>query len=232
MNNTCAVIPAAGSGLRMGGDRPKQFLSISGKSLLERTLDTFCRLPFLSHVFVVVPSGHLEEARILGHAVWNQGGSRARFQVVEGGLERQESVYNGLKAVPEQCEWVIVHDGVRPFASPSLIESTWLASHETGAAIAALPATETIKLVVGGRVSRTLPREQVWMVQTPQVFRRSLLVEAFEKAREEHWAVTDDASLVELLGGTVKVVPGERTNVKVTTPEDLQWGEWFVSRGA
>jgi len=230
MNNTCAVIPAAGAGLRMGGNRPKQFLSVSGKSILERTLETFCRLPFLSHVFLVVPRGHLKEASALSDAVWKRWGSRTRFQVVEGGPERQESVYNGLQALPAQCHWVIVHDGVRPFASSTLIESTWRASHATGASIAALPATETIKVVVEGKVSRTLPREQLWLVQTPQVFRKSLLLEAFERAREEGWTVTDDASLVECLGATVAVVPGERTNIKVTTPEDLEWGEWFLSK--
>ncbi len=216
----------------MGGGRPKQFLEIAGKSILGRTLETFTRLSFLTHILVVVPRDHLDEAEALGAAVSARCKSGVLLRIVAGGIERQDSVYNGLQALPSGCDWVIVHDGVRPFASPALIESTWRASRETGAAIAALPAMETVKQVVQGKVARTLPRDQLWLVQTPQVFKKALLVEAYEKAREQGWVGTDDASLVELLGGTVSVVQGERTNIKVTTPEDLLWGEWFLSRNA
>ncbi len=229
-NDTCAIITAGGSGLRMGHKKPKQFLEIVGKPILERTLEAFCPLPFLFQIIVVAPIANQEEARSLCGRVSKRYGLRSPIQVVAGGPERQDSVYNGLMTLPASCEWVIVHDGVRPFASVGLIEAVWRASHESGASIAALPAMETVKMVEQGKIVRTFSRDQLWLAQTPQVFRKSILLDASRKARKEGWIGTDDASLVERVGGMVTIVPGERTNVKVTTPEDLQWGEWLLSR--
>jgi 2-C-methyl-D-erythritol 4-phosphate cytidylyltransferase len=122
----------------------------------------------------------------------------------------------------------LVHDGVRPLVSAALLEATWHAAQATGAAIAALPATETVKRVAGERVLETLPRQEIWLVQTPQVFRAEVLRRAYREADRRGWLATDDASLVERMRIPVAVVHGERSNIKVTTPEDLAWARWFL----
>jgi 2-C-methyl-D-erythritol 4-phosphate cytidylyltransferase len=150
--------------------------------------------------------------------------------LVGGGSERQDSVFNGLSQLPPDCGWVMIHDGVRPFASLDLIRRTWEKARETGACIAALPSTDTVKRVVDGRVAETLPRESIRLVQTPQVFKRDLIVKAYEEAYRHHWVGTDDASFVERLERPVAVSSGERSNIKVTTPEDLEWGVSFLKK--
>jgi 2-C-methyl-D-erythritol 4-phosphate cytidylyltransferase len=157
-------------------------------------------------------------------------GRQGRICVVAGGAERQDSVFNGLQALPPDCDWVLIHDGVRPFASSELLKRTWDAALTNGAAIAALPASDTIKRVRAGQVVETVPREELWLVQTPQVFRREILFEAYREADRQGWVGTDDAFLVERLGLPVAVVTGERSNIKVTTPEDLVWGSWFLAQ--
>lgn len=159
------------------------------------------------------------------------GSDLPRFiTLVEGGAERQDSVFNALEQLPDDCQWVFIHDGVRPFASVELMERTWKAALGTGAAICAVPATDTIKKVRSQRVVATLSREELWMVQTPQVFRKDVLISAYRHARQSGCVGTDDAFLLERLGEPVSVVMGERSNIKITTPEDLLWAEWFLSQ--
>jgi 2-C-methyl-D-erythritol 4-phosphate cytidylyltransferase len=225
MPKTYAIIPAAGSGLRMGKDKPKQFLQISGKPLLVHTLEAVSRAHFLSGVFLVVPKDFVGPVKEL---VLEGFGSALPVHVVAGGAERQDSVYNGLRALPSDCGWVMIHDGVRPFVSQQLLEAAWEKAQKTGAAIAALPSTDTVKRVVDERVVETLPRSEMWLVQTPQVFRLDVILRAYEQARADGGLVTDDASLVERTGVSIAVAPGEPTNVKVTTPNDLIWAEWFM----
>lgn len=230
MSKTCAIVPAAGRGLRMGAAKPKQFLELSGKPILVHTLETLSRAPFLSSILLVVPSEFLAAAEdLVSRHGLSDGGGR-RIGVIAGGAERQDSVRNGLQALPPDCDWVFIHDGVRPFATPALLKSTWDAALKTGAAIAALPASDTVKRVRAGHVVETVPREELWLVQTPQVFRREVLIEAYREAGRQGWLGTDDAFLVERLGYPVAVVLGERSNIKVTTPEDLAWGSWFLSQ--
>jgi 2-C-methyl-D-erythritol 4-phosphate cytidylyltransferase len=274
MEKTYAVIPAAGRGIRMGGDRPKQFLRVCRKPILLHTLDAVSKARFISEIFVVAPADYLGEVNALletrragrcvnpspgrgtstgmiadmgssschAHSeavVADRNGEAAReailagpaITVVAGGAERQDSVYNGLMALPRDCVWVLIHDGVRPFVSAKLLDDTWRAAHETGASIAALPATDTVKRVLEGHVVETVPREEMWLVQTPQVFRKDLLLDAYLEARRQGWSGTDDASFVERLGHRVIVVAGERTNIKVTTREDLAWASWLLDRG-
>lgn len=231
-----AVVPAAGRGLRMGGNQPKQFLELCGKPILDHTLEALARVPFLSGIQLVVPEDFVEPVRALvrqREATCTPCLRSERpftVEVLAGGAERQDSVYNGLKQLPANCEWVVIHDGVRPFASPSLFERTWSAALETGAAIAAIPSTDTVKRVKDGRVAETLEREAIWLVQTPQIFRKGDLMHAYETARENGWIGTDDASFVERVSLPVAIAMGERTNIKVTTPEDLEWGEHFLGR--
>ncbi|HOI93676.1 MAG TPA: 2-C-methyl-D-erythritol 4-phosphate cytidylyltransferase [Syntrophobacter fumaroxidans] len=223
MSTTCAIVPAAGRGLRMGRDRPKQFLEIAGRSILLHTLDALAAAPFLAQTYLLVPEDFQDEARglVCGHP---------SVTVAAGGAERQDSVLNGLRSLPDECGWVLIHDGVRPFVSSALLEAAWKTAQLTGAAIAAVPVTDTVKRSQGGTVVETLNREEIWLVQTPQVFRRDIITSAYEAAVERGWVGTDDASFVERLNLPVSVVLGERTNVKVTTPEDLDWAQWFLSR--
>jgi 2-C-methyl-D-erythritol 4-phosphate cytidylyltransferase len=260
MERTYAIIPAAGRGIRMGSGHPKQFLDLDGKPILIHTLATFCGVEQLAGILLVVPEPFQRDTRHLLHRYMGtepaagQGvpsspdqGSWFRIEspigappartkaekfvrLVAGGIERQDSVFNGLGQLPADCGWVVIHDGVRPFVSPDLIRKTCDLGMASGAAIAALPSTDTVKRVENGEVAETLPRESIWLVQTPQVFRRELILRAYDEALRQGWIGTDDASLVERLGYPVAVALGERSNIKVTTPEDLEWGATFMKR--
>jgi len=214
----------------MGGAIPKQFIQLAGKPLLAHTLSALANLPFISIIFLIVAEGHIPDA---GEVVYGWSRQRAssvpEVSIATGGAERRDSVYNGLKKLPAECDWVMIHDAVRPFASPGLIKTVWEGALTAGACIAAIPATDTVKHARDGIVLETLSRDEIWLVQTPQVFRKQIVVAAYEKAVAGGWTGTDDASFVERMGVSVSIVPGERTNVKVTTPEDLQWAEWFLS---
>lgn len=215
----------------MGADRPKQFLSLAGAPILAHTLRALSAAPFISSLLLVVPRDHIDAAkRVVSECLPPVRGTQgAEVSIVPGGVQRQDSVYNGLMNLPADCEWVLIHDGVRPFASPGLIAAAWEGARRTGASIVAVPATDTVKRARNGTVLETLRRDEIWLVQTPQVFRKDIILSAYEKAVEAGWEGTDDASFVERAGVPVAVVPGERSNIKVTTPEDLLWAEWFLS---
>ncbi len=213
-----AVVPAGGSGVRLGARTPKQYLSLHGVPLLVRTLRTLARTPCVDGLVVVVPRDRVAATRAL------LASSRVPrvIAVVPGGAERQESVWEGLQACPPEAEWILVHDAVRPFVTPDLVEDVLAAARETGAATCGLPVRETVKRARDGVVESTLDREGLWLIQTPQAFRRPLLREAHERARREGYRGTDDAVLVERLGRPVGIVPGSPQNLKVTTRDDLR----------
>ena len=214
MPSVAVLVPAGGLGTRLGHRTPKQFLTISGATILARTLTHFVRHPAVRAVIVAAPAEHLARTRRLV--------GRSRVTVVAGGATRQESVWNALQSAPGDVEIVLVHDAVRPFIDRRLIDAVVAAASAHGAAICALPIAETVKRVRDGVVEATLDRSQLWSVQTPQGFRSALLREAHEKARRDGVMGTDDAALVERLGHPVQVVPGLPGNVKITTPEDLR----------
>ena len=214
---TVAVVPAAGSGSRMGGSSPKQFLLIGGIPLLARTLATLGKSRVIGGIVVVAPPPAVERTRQL---IKRHRLPRV-LAVVPGGRQRQESVWLGLQAVPATAELVVVHDGVRPFITDTLLRQVVGAAARFGAAACGLRVRETVKRAREGFVQATLDREELWLVQTPQAFGRTLLWEAHEKARRDGFLGTDDAVLVERLGVPVRMVTGLVENVKVTTPEDL-----------
>jgi 2-C-methyl-D-erythritol 4-phosphate cytidylyltransferase len=201
----------------MGGRRPKQFLSVGGFPLLVRTLRVLGGTREIGGIVVAAPADEVERTRAL------LGRYRVRriIEVVTGGRERQESVWQGLQSLPHWAEIVVVHDAVRPFITPELVRAVIREARSHGAAVCGLPVRETVKRVAEGEVKATLDREQLWLIQTPQAFRRDLLVEAYEKARRDSFWGTDDAVLVEKLGARVKAVTGLPENIKITTPEDL-----------
>jgi 2-C-methyl-D-erythritol 4-phosphate cytidylyltransferase len=223
-----AVVPAGGQGRRLGGGLPKQFRRLGGVPLLALTLRALARCPAVEGLVVVVPRAQLAMA---GRLLERFAVPRV-LAVVAGGAERQDSVWQGLQAVPAETELVLVHDAVRPFVTARLVARVLSAAAGGGAAICALPVRDTIKRVRDGLVVGTLDREGLWLVQTPQAFRRALLWEAHDKARRDGAAATDDAGLVERLGAPVAVVPGLEDNVKLTTPADLRWARRRVEARA
>ena len=222
------VIPAGGSGTRVGGRVPKQFLTIRGEPILLTTARRFACHPAVDLVVIAAPAAHVARTRRMLRPL----SRRVRLSVVEGGAERQESVWRALQAIPDTLEIIVVHDAVRPFVSRGLIDQVLGAAVETGAALCACPIADTVKRVAEGLVAETLDRRGLWAVQTPHGFRAALLREAHDKARREGVVGTDDAMLVERLGQPVRVVPGLAANVKITTQEDLRRARAAGSKGS
>jgi 2-C-methyl-D-erythritol 4-phosphate cytidylyltransferase len=217
-----AIIAAAGQGTRIGGKRAKQFQELGGIPVIIHTLRRFEQSASIGEVVVVLPSS--ETASFL--ALASRYGLRKLARVVAGGQTRTESIWRGLQNVrAATAEIVAVHDGVRPFVSPEEIDRTVRTAAETGAAILAAPATDTIKEVEDGRITRTLKRADVWHAQTPQCFRFDLLRRAYERAMAAGTDATDDSALVEQLGIAVQIVEGRARNIKITRPEDIALAE-------
>ncbi len=194
----------------MGSD--KLWVDLCGKPLIAWPLQALAASPLVDSLIVAASMSNQERITCLAGEL----GIEAR--IVVGGARRQDSVRAALDAVGD-AEWVVVHDGARPLLTTKLVEDGLAAAQDTGAAIAAVPVVDTIKQVDGPKVVTTLNRDELWAVQTPQVFRRALLAEAHARSPED---VTDDAALVESIGGEVRVYMGDYENIKVTTPADLQ----------
>ena len=222
-----AIIPAAGEGRRMGGTVEKQFLHLHGIPVLAHTLGVFDKSPEVDDVVLVVAP---QQRQALKERVLGPYPCRKLSGVVDGGSKRQDSVARGLDAVPGDSGLVVVHDGVRPLVSVDLLGAVLKAANEHGAALAAIPAGDTVKRARGEVVVETLERETIWLAQTPQAFQVSLLRLAYEKASRDRMMVTDDAALVESLGVSVHLVPGSPENIKVTTPTDLIIAEALLAQ--
>jgi 2-C-methyl-D-erythritol 4-phosphate cytidylyltransferase len=221
-----AIIPAAGVGRRMGSAVGKQFLHLRGIPILAHTLKVFDQSPEVDGIVLVVAP---QQRQALATEVLGPHPCEKLLQVIDGGSERQDSVANGLRAIPLECELVAVHDGVRPLVSIDLLEAVLAVARQHGAAIAAIPAGDTVKQAENQKVVATLERETVWLAQTPQAFHTNLLRRAYDKAAEDGVVVTDDAALVERIGVAVHLVRGSSENIKVTTPSDLIVAEAIIA---
>lgn len=217
-----AIIPAAGQGTRLKGEVEKPFLLLSGRPILAHTLDVFERCDAIDQVILVVSTDTAD--RCLAEIVDAFGYTKVR-RIVPGGKKRQDSVYNGLKAIRDRCTIVVIHDGVRPLVTLEMIERSIELCREHQAVITAVRPKETIKRGEEGFVYSTLDREKLWTVQTPQTFAYDIILKAYQKASEDHFLGTDDAALVERLGLRVKILEGSYDNIKITTPEDLYLAE-------
>ncbi|MCC6442047.1 MAG: 2-C-methyl-D-erythritol 4-phosphate cytidylyltransferase [Armatimonadetes bacterium] len=227
MTGTSALIPAAGQGKRFGNTDSKILAPLCGQPVICHTLRAFDECESVDSIVLVV-NPHDRDAV---EALVSRHHCQKVTAIIDGGAERQESVWAGLKAMPQTVQWVVIHDGARPLVTPGLIEAVLEAAEDWGAAIAAVPETDTVKRIAEGRfVSETLPRKSLMRAQTPQVFDREILLEAFEKARTEGYVGTDDASLVERMDRPVAVVEGPPDNIKVTRPEDLWIAEMLLQR--
>ena len=226
---TVAIIPSAGAGLRMKGDRAKQFLDLHGKPLLSVTLERFQLCQAVASMILVVPP-HDEE--YCQKEIIDRYHLTKVAKIVAGGERRQDSVRMGLEASGGDYDLVLIHDGVRPFVDSSLIELVVAIAQKDRAVITALPAKETVKKVDrDGMVIKTYDRQQMWLVQTPQVFRYDDIMMAHQRALSEGWeGVTDDAVLIEKIGIPVKVVQGYEYNIKITTPHDLELAHFLLKK--
>jgi 2-C-methyl-D-erythritol 4-phosphate cytidylyltransferase len=208
-----AVIAAGGSSQRMGGI-DKMLVPLGGEPVLARVISVFQYCPTVDQVVVVLSEQNLKA----GQQLVAEGGWSKVTDVCLGGPRRQDSVVNGLSRLTD-CWWAVIHDGARPLVTVDLIERGLEIASQTGAAIAAVPVTDTIKLVGEDLIVQgTPPRRSLWAVQTPQVFRFNIIAEAYRQAKFE---VTDDSTAVERLGHKVKIYPGAYDNIKITTPDDL-----------
>jgi 2-C-methyl-D-erythritol 4-phosphate cytidylyltransferase len=225
-----AIVVAAGRGSRMGGGRAKQFREISGIPIIIHTLRRFELCPAVGETTVVLPDDAREEFLSLSESY----GLRTLARAVAGGATRALSVWNGLQSLGQRDarDVVAVHDGVRPFVTPEEIERVVREAEESGAAILAAPAVDTIKEAERGTVLRTHERSRLWHAQTPQCFRLGLLRRAYESALAEgRTEATDDSALVERLGTEVRIVEGGPHNIKVTTPRDFALAEILLKNG-
>ena len=215
-----AVIVAGGSSSRMSGV-DKMLASVLGRPLLFYSIQALNECHRVDTITVVVSRRIKDDVRCLIKEI---GWSKV-VQVIEGGTRRQDSVRKGLSSAGK-ATWVIVHDGARPCVGPKIFETAIDVAQETGSAAAAVPVTDTIKLADKNmKVIRTFDRDHIWSVQTPQVFRTDLLMDAHSKVSED---VSDDASMVEIIGGEVKIFDGSYSNIKVTTPTDLTVARAFL----
>jgi len=214
-----AIVPAAGKGFRIGGPVKKQFLLLDGKPILSWTLLPFQECSRVDRIICVVPA---RQIRFCWEEVVRPYGLAKVRRVVKGGICRQESVRKGLEAMDWECDIVIIHDGVRPFVSVEMLERSVDAASKHGAAVFAVPVVDTVNAVKEGMVIHTLPREEIWQVQTPQAFTYDIIMEAYERAMNDGYTGTDDASLVERLGHPVMILKGSTRNIKITTQEDLE----------
>lgn len=219
--NICVILVAGGIGSRMLSATPKQFLQVHGKEVARYSFDIFAKMPEVKEIVVVVePQYH--------HFFASQ---EKKVIFAAPGKRRQDSVYNGFQASQSHCELFCIHDSARPAITLACIQKVCEAAAIHGAAVLGVPVKFTVKESNSEKfVQRTLNRSTIWEIQTPQVIEKSLLQAGFEKAIKEKIDVTDDVSLVELINHPVKLVEGEYSNFKLTTPEDLFFAEKILKR--
>ena len=229
MEKLVAIVPAAGAGKRLGLGINKAFAVVRGAPLIVHCLRMLAQTELVAEAIVVLAPAEVDEGRTLLASYQSEYFPTLPIKVVAGGKERQDSVANALAAVPADAAYIAVHDGARPFAGRAVFARTLAAAKEQGAAIAVVPVKNTIKVVdANGVVVDTPVRSTLVAVQTPQVFRAALLKDAYAHLAAHPAAVTDDASVVELLGHRVVVAQGRYENIKITTPEDLVLAEHFL----
>ena len=228
---TAAILPAAGLGTRMRspeheGTSRKQFMLLDGSPILLHTVRKFLECALVDEIIVALRA---EDIRWVGEMIERERPAKP-IHLVEGGDSRQESVQNALNAVSPEMDLVAVHDAVRPFVDQSILKKVIEQAGETGAAIVGIVPVDTVKQVHLNKVRATLPRDKLILTQTPQVFRRELLVKAFDKASADGFVGTDESSLVERLEEVeIVVIPGSDRNIKITKPSDMELARFFLA---
>jgi 2-C-methyl-D-erythritol 4-phosphate cytidylyltransferase len=222
---TSAIIVAAGRGTRMGVNVDKLFLQVAGRPLVGHTWERFDRSPFIAEILLVVRPGMEPHFLELAEAF----GTTKPFRLVAGGQERQHSVWNGLQALSHHCQIALIQDGARPCTSDKIISDTIAAAQKWGAAVAAQKVTDTIKEIgENGCIARNVDRSKLWAVQTPQVFKKEIILRAMKEVLEKNLTVTDDTAACELIGQPVQLVESATPNPKATAPSDLPFIELLL----
>jgi 2-C-methyl-D-erythritol 4-phosphate cytidylyltransferase len=225
-----AIVLAAGVGRRIGGGLAKTYLPIAGRALVLRTLDRMFAAKTVKQVILVVAADEMDRCEALLSA--DSLLCNRPYLLQSGGATRQQSAKRGLERVAVETDVVIIHDGARPFVSAGLIDRCVESAAEKGAVVVGLPARDTIKVVGDDRLIHSTPaRRSLWEIQTPQAFQKDLIVAAHQRAAIDGVEVTDDAMVVERLGKPVYVLEGERTNLKITLPEDIWLAEMMIRDG-
>lgn len=215
-----AIIVAAGKGIRMSNTMRKQYIALDGIPILSRTLGVFDRCDLIDQIIMAVPEDDIDYCR---DEIIPAANMKKETIIVIGGARRQDSVYESLKAIETVDAIVLIHDGVRPFVNPEHLVACIKGAQKHGACILGIPAFDTVKRVdAKNEIVDTQKRDTLWLAQTPQAFQLELIKRAHEIAKQEGVTGTDDASLVERLGGIVKIIPGSRNNIKITNQEDLK----------
>jgi len=224
-----AVIVAAGKGTRMNKGINKVYLNIKGKAILARTLDVFFACDSIGEVVLVIAE---EDMELCEKKVLKEIEIKKPFKIVFGGNERQDSVYNGITSTDKNSDIIVIHDGARPFVTKDMIEKSIEEAKKYKAVVVAMPVKDTIKMIdEEGLITKTPDRKQLWLAQTPQVFEREIIVQAYEFCKANGIKATDDSMMVEQMGVRVKVIEGSYENIKITTPEDLAFAEYILESG-
>lgn len=221
----CAIIAAAGQGKRMDNPVNKQFMELGNKPILAHTLEKFEQCPLIDCIEIAAPQDWL---LYIAEDIVDKFNILKVRKIVIGGATRQQSVLAALQALDANIPYVAIHDAVRPLLHPDLLIEVIKRGMETGAAILAMPARDSIKKVNTGKIQLTLDRNLIWLAQTPQVFERELIVQAYELAVSDQYVATDDSELVERLGHPIYVVASHRANFKITTQEDLELAKYLI----
>lgn len=220
-NYVTAIILAAGIGKRMNFDIPKQYILLSNETILKRTIKNVLKTEYIDECILVVRKEDIKKAKEVIQEITRNNDFKIKYVI--GGKERQDSAYNGIKAVSDNTDIILVHDGVRPFIKKEIIENAIKSVEITGSVATAVRVKDTIKYTKdGGKIVESTPRrENLRAIQTPQVFKKDILKKSYDIAYNEKYYSTDDASLVEYAGGDVYLIEGDYSNIKITTKEDL-----------
>lgn len=228
MKRNYCIIVAAGKSRRMNSTVSKQFIFIGGKPILAYTIDAFEKSSLIDKIVLVINEAEIEKCKKI---IVNKYNYKKLIKIVPGGKERQNSVFNGLKVLPSETNLVAIHDGARFLITPDIIDRAVRGAYDSNGVIVAMPIQDTIKETNSNKIiSKTFNRDRLWAAQTPQVFPYSIIMKAHEKAREDNFLGTDDASLVERLGYEVDIVRGSVENIKITTNFDLILAEIILNK--
>jgi len=229
MKSTSAIIVAAGSGTRMKSSVPKPFLTLDNNTVLYHTIKRFLQVADISEIIIATSSQMLSSEYL---RVSIPKSASIPIRAIAGGKQRQDSVYNGLQAVNPDSIIVCIHDGVRPFIDPDTIKSTIELCNQYDGAIVAVPSTNTLKEIHDQLIVKTIDRDIIWQAQTPQTFRKDILINAYKQAFRTNITGTDDASLVEQSGGRIRTVAGSLRNIKITCQHDLLIAQLLLEKEA
>lgn len=219
------IIVAAGSGKRMKLDINKQYIKIKEKEVVAHTIEAFYQNPNIDEIIVCIKK---EEEEFFRENIIDKYQYK-NIKIAYGGAERQDSINNGLKQINDDCSVVLIHDGARPFIDNSVIDKSIEAAKEKGAVVVGVPVRDTIKVVNNDTIENTPERSTLWQAQTPQTFRYDLIMRAYEEAYKSNYYGTDDSMLVENIGKSVTMIMGSYENIKITTPEDIDYAEHILN---